>query len=162
MANARPMRGQVTARAGLPEELRSSFLGVETFQEYSRTCWGCLEARQGPRRSAGTARRAKETRFPDGRVLDANKYWEGLGAIIGEPPPEAISRSFLRPRAPQIPQVGALQRTKSWSKPNLTYRVWVLSLAFLGLEGDLVSFHVCAAIPGLRNPFAAKLGPCQA
>ena len=31
-------------------------------------------------------------------------------------------------------------------------------MAFLGLEGDLVSFHVCAAIPGLRNPFAAKLG----
>ena len=61
-AKTRPIRGQCAARAGLPEELRSSFLGVETFQEYSRTCWGCLEARQGPRRSAGTARRAKETR----------------------------------------------------------------------------------------------------
>ena len=62
MATSQPIRGQCAARAGLPEELRSSFLGVETFQEYSRTCWGCLEARQGPRRSAGTARRAKETR----------------------------------------------------------------------------------------------------
>ena len=60
-ANARPMRGQCAARAGLPEELRSSFLGVKTFQDYSRTYWGCLEACQGPRRSAGTARRATET-----------------------------------------------------------------------------------------------------
>ena len=67
------MRGQCAAGAGLPEELRSSFLGVETFQEYSRTCWGCLEARQGPRRSAGTARRAKETRREHERAKETSR-----------------------------------------------------------------------------------------
>ena len=55
VATSRPMRGQRAAGAGLPEELRSSFLGVETFQEYSRTCWGCLEARQGAANSRPSA-----------------------------------------------------------------------------------------------------------
>ena len=72
-ANPRSIRGQCAARAGLPEELRSSFLGVETFQEYSRTCWGCLEARQGSRRSAGTIRRAKETRREHERAKETSR-----------------------------------------------------------------------------------------
>ena len=70
-------------------------------------------------------------------------------------------------RAPPEPQNGALPRTKSLSKPNLTYsdlscQVWVLSLAFPGFGGGQVSFRVCATKTKMRPRFGAIFTGSQA
>ena len=58
-ANARPMRGQCAARAGLPEELPSSFAAFEALQVHTRSSWSFLEtprAQKAPESGKETSR----------------------------------------------------------------------------------------------------------
>ena len=99
-----------------------------------------------------------------GRSLVA--HFAVIGARLGDLPWRLPGR-FRASRAPRIPQIAALPRTKSQSKPNLTYsdlscQVWVLSLAFPGFGGGQVSFRVCAAKTKMRPRFGAIFTGSQA